>query len=149
MKITKETILKITNFINSKDPETSNLGFKLLSNINSKKNIGEILLIVSEINIDKFVAIKGYSKLRSENCNIKDFEKSITKNRKYLFDLICETNDLTSGKLFTYMLNNEASQNSLNIFLDLFKNKFDNLLNMCDFKPKQFEISIKINNNYV
>lgn len=133
MTFNKEEIKNILNMLLSEDKENSVIAFSCIDNYASKKHLGELLVL--------FQFGRTAAEVWKKECK-KGFKliKNVLKldNTNYR---------LPSSTVFSALTANKCSEESIELYLELFTNDFsDHLYNM-GYPTDKFEINIKLKNN--
>lgn len=130
----KEETKNLLKMFQSKDEENSILAFKALSNVETTSYKGELIVLY------KF----GNKKLDfwKEQC------PSCYKELKTMFDAYKnhEYSDLSTGTCLSIMTNNIASNQSIELFMEMFSVNMMGFLGQMGYPAEKFEINIKLKN---
>ena len=128
MIFNKEETKNILNMLKSPDKENAIIAFESLNNVDTKNYIGELILLY------KF-----------GNAIAEDWEINCSKCANELKKVILnEDAALSSGQCLSYMTNNNASIQSLELFIELFTESMVEFLGQMGFPSDKFEINIKL-----
>lgn len=127
MIFNKEETKNILNMLRSSDKENAIMAFESLKNVDIKKYIGELILLY------KF-----------GSATAEDWETNCSKCAKELKVVLKGDAVLSSGACISYMTSNNASIQSLELFIELFTESMVEFLGQMGFPSDKFEINIKL-----
>jgi hypothetical protein len=127
MIFNKEETKNILNMLRSPDIENAVMAFESLKNVDTKNYIGELILLY------KF-----------GNPTAEDWETNCPKCAKKLKVILKGDAILSSGSCLSYMTSNNASIQSLELFIELFTESMVGFLAQMGFPSDKFEINIKL-----
>jgi hypothetical protein len=127
MIFNKEETKNLLNMLRSPDKENAVIAFESLKNVDTKKYIGELILLY------KF-----------GGATAEDWETNCSKCAKKLKVVLKGDAVLSSGSCLSYMTSNNASIQSLELFIELFTESMVGFLGQMGFPSDKFEINIKL-----
>jgi hypothetical protein len=127
MIFNKEETKNLLNMLRSPDKENAVIAFESLKNVDTKKYIGELILLY------KF-----------GSATAEDWETNCSKCAKELKVILKGDAVLSSGSCISYMTSNNASIQSLELFIELFTESMVKFLEQMGFPSDKFEINIKL-----
>jgi TusA-related sulfurtransferase len=120
----------LLNMLCSSDTENATLAFEALKGVDIKKYLGELIVLY---------------KFGKKNMSI--WEKQAPKCHKQLVKLIEPFNtgtELSSGSCLSAMTTNNASNQSIELFMELFTDSMIGFLAQMGYPADKFEINIKL-----
>ena len=130
MIFNKEETKNLLNMLRSSDKENAILAFESLKKVDTKKYIGELIVLY------KF----GNASPEDWETNCSRCVKALGK-RKILTGAY---NALSSGVCLAHMTNNNASIQSIELFMEFFTESMIGFLGQMGYPADKFEINIKI-----
>ena len=133
MILNKQEIKNILNMLLSEDKENAVIAFSCIDNYASKKHLGELLVLYQ---FGRTVA--------------EVWEKECKKGFKLIKNVLkLDSTDyrLPSSTVFSALMNNKCSEESIELYLELFTNQFSNHLYNMGYPTDKLEINVKIKNN--
>jgi hypothetical protein len=133
MIFNKEEIKNILNMLLSDDKENAVIAFSCINNYASKKHLGELLVL-----------------FQFGRTAAKEWEKECKKGFKLIKNVLkLDSTDyrLPSSTVFSALMNNKCSEESIELYLELFTNQYSNYLYNMGYPTDKLEITIKIKNN--
>ena len=130
MTFNKEETRNLLNMLRSSDKENAILAFESLKRVDIKTYIGELIVLY------KF-----------GNASPEDWETNCSKCVKALGKrkiLTGAYNALSSGVCLAHMTNNNASIQSIELFMEFFTESMIGFLGQMGYPADKFEINIKI-----
>ena len=130
MTFNKEETRNLLNMLRSSDKENAILAFESLKRVDIKTYIGELIVLY------KF-----------GNASPEDWETNCSKCVKALGKrkiLTGAYNALSSGVCLAHMTNNNASIQSIELFMEFFTKSMIGFLGQMGYPADKFEINIKI-----
>lgn len=128
MIFNKEETKNLLNMLRSSDKENAILAFESLNNVDIKKYIGELILLY------KF-----------GNNSASDWETNCSKCAKQLKKVILNTDAaLSTGQCMSYMTSNNASVQSIELFMEVFTENMIGFLGQMGYPADKFEINVKL-----
>ena len=130
MTFNKEETRNLLNMLRSSDKENAILAFESLKKVDIKTYIGELIVLY------KF-----------GNASPEDWETNCSKCVKALGKrkiLTGAYNALSSGVCLAHMTNNNASIQSIELFMEFFTESMIGFLGQMGYPADKFEINIKI-----
>jgi hypothetical protein len=117
--------------LRSSDKENAIIAFESLNNVDTKKYTGELILLY------KF-----------GNNSASDWETNCSKCAKQLKKVILNTDvALSTGQCLSYMTSNDASINSIELFMELFTESMMGFLGQMGYPADKFDITVKLKEN--
>lgn len=133
MIFNKEEIKNILNMLLSEDKENAVIAFSCINNYASKKHLGELLVLFQ---FGRTVA--------------EEWEKECKKGFKLIKNVLkFNSTDyrLPSSTVFSALTANKCSEESIELYLELFTNQLSNNLYNMGYPIDKLEINVKIKNN--
>ena len=133
MTFNKEEIKNILNMLLSEDTENAVIAFSCIDNYASKKHLGELLVLYQ------------FGRTAAEEC-----EKECKKGFKLIKNVLkLDSTDyrLPSSTVFSALMDNKCSEESIELYLELFTNQLSNNLYNMGYPTDKLEINVKIKNN--
>ena len=133
MTFNKEEIKNILNMLLSEDTENSVIAFSCIDNYASKKHLGELLVLYQ------------FGKTAAE-----EWEKECKKGFKLIKNVLqiySKDYRVPSSKVFSVLTANKCSEESIELYLELFTNQLSNNLYNMGYPTDKLEINVKIKNN--
>ena len=133
MTFNKEEIKNILNMLLSDDKENSVIAFSCIDNYASKKHLGELLVLYQ------------FGKKTAE-----EWEKECKKGFKLIKNVLkLDSTDyrLPSSTVFSALMDNKCSEESIELYLELFTNQLSNNLYNMGYPTDKLEINVKIKDN--
>ena len=130
MTFNKEEIKNILNMLLSEDKENAVIAFSCIDNYASKKHLGELLVLYQ------------FGKTTAE-----EWKKECKKGFKLIKNVLkLESTDyrLPSSTLFSGLMANKCSEESIELYLELFTNQLSNNLYNMGYPTDKLEINVKI-----
>lgn len=130
MTFNKEEIKNILNMLLSEDKENAVIAFSCIDNYASKKHLGELLVLYQ------------FGKTTAE-----EWKKECKKGFKLIKNVLkLESTDyrLPSSTLFSALMDNKCSEESIGLYLELFTNQLSNNLYNMGYPTDKLEINVKI-----
>ena len=132
MIFNKEETKNLLNMLRSSDKENAIIAFESLKKVDTKKYLGELVLLY------KF----GTQLIRSWDDNCPNCGKAI-KDALRVYNKE-EGADLSTGKCLSAMTANGASNQSIELFMELFTDSMIGFLGQMGYPADKFEINIKL-----
>lgn len=133
MIFNKEEIKNILNMLLSDDKENSVIAFSCIDNYASKKHLGELLVLYQ------------FGRTAAE-----EWEKECKKGFKLIKNVLkLDSTDyrLPSSTVFSALMDNKCSEESIELYLELFTNQLSNNLYNMGYPTDKLEINVKIKDN--
>ena len=133
MTFNKEEIKNIVNMLLSEDKENGIIAFSCIDNHASKKHLGELLVIYQ------------FGKTAAE-----EWEKECKKGFKLIKNVLqiySKDYRVPSSKVFSVLTANKCSEESIELYLELFTNQLSNNLYNMGYPTDKLEINVKIKDN--
>ena len=133
MTFNKEEIKNILNMLLSEDTENAVIAFSCIDNYASKKHLGELLVLYK------------FGKTTAE-----EWEKECKKCFKLIKNVLkLDSTDyrLPSSTVFSALMDNKCSEESIELYLELFTNQLSNNLYNMGYPTDKLEINVKIKDN--
>lgn len=133
MILNKQEIKNILSMLLSEDKENAIIAFSCLNNYASKKYLGELLVLYQ------------FGKTTAEV-----WEKECKKGFKIIKNVLkLDSKDyrLPSSTVFSALTANKCSEESIELYLELFTNQFSNHLYNMGYPTDKFEITVKLKDN--
>jgi hypothetical protein len=129
----KEEIRNIMMMLKSEDADNHIIAFETLRNINTKKSIGELLVLFKY----------GGHNLESWKTNCSPLG-SILEGHVNSF---VSASNLTGPKTLSLIIENKGSENSIELFMEYFVRDMTSMLEQIGYPVDNFEINIKLKEN--
>jgi hypothetical protein len=137
MNFNKEETRNILNMLLSKDKENSIIAFSCLNNFSKKEHLGELLVLyqfgMTPAEIWEKNCKKGFKHIKK----VLPFKSSDLRYYRGQYRL-------PSSKVFSELVNNKCSKESVELYLELFTNDFSNHLYGMGYPTDKLDIQIKI-----
>ena len=133
MTFNKEEIKNILNMLLSEDTENAIIAFSCIDNYASKKHLGELLVL--------YQFGKTTAEIWKKECK-KGFK--LIKN---VLKLDSTDYRLPSSTVFSALMDNKCSEESIELYLELFTNQLSNNLYNMGYPTDKLEIYVKIKDN--
>jgi hypothetical protein len=133
MILNKQEIKNILSMLLSEDKENAIIAFSCLNNYAHKKYLGELLVLYQ------------FGKTTAEV-----WEKECKKGFKIIKNVLkLDSKDyrLPSSTVFSALTANKCSEESIELYLELFTNQFSNHLYNMGYPTDKFEITVKLKDN--
>jgi hypothetical protein len=133
MTFNKEEIKNILNMLLSEDTENAVIAFSCIDNYASKKHLGELLVLYQ------------FGRTTAEI-----WEKECKKGFKLIKNVLkLDSTDyrLPSSTVFSALMDNKCSEESIELYLELFTDQLSNNLFNMGYPTDKLEINVKIKNN--
>jgi len=133
MILNKQEIKNILSMLLSEDKENAIIAFSCLNNYASKKYLGELLVLYQ------------FGKTTAEV-----WEKECKKGFKIIKNVLkLDSKDyrLPSSTVFSALIDNKCSKESIELYLEFFTNQFSNHLYNMGYPTDKFEITVKLKDN--
>jgi hypothetical protein len=133
MILNKQEIKNILDMLLSEDKENAIIAFSCLHNYASKKHLGELLVLYQ------------FGKTTAEV-----WEKECKKGFKIIKNVLkLDSKDyrLPSSTVFSALIDNKCSKESIELYLEFFTNQFSNHLYNMGYPTDKFEITVKLKDN--
>jgi len=133
MILNKQEIKNILSMLLSEDKENAIIAFSCLHNYASKKYLGELLVLYQ------------FGKTATE-----EWEKECKKGFKIIKNVLkLDSKDyrLPSSTVFSALIDNKCSKESIELYLEFFTNQFSNHLYNMGYPTDKFEITVKLKDN--
>ena len=133
MILNKQEIKNILSMLLSEDKENAIIAFSCLNNYASKKHLGELLVLFQ------------FGRTAAE-----EWEKECKKGFKFIKKVLkLNSTDyrLPSSTVFSGLMNNKCSEESIELYLELFTNQLSNNLYNMGYPTDKLEINVKIKDN--
>jgi hypothetical protein len=128
MIFNKEETKNLLNMLRSSDKENAIIAFESLKKVDTKKYIGELIVLY------KF-----------GNVTPEDWKTNCPKCEKVLNKILYGVHTaLSSGGCLSYMIKNNASIQSIELFMELFTESMIGFLGQMGYPADKFEINIKL-----
>jgi hypothetical protein len=133
MIFNKEETRNLLNMLRSPDEENAVIAFESLNNVDTKKYIGELILLY------KFG--KHSSSEWEETC-----PKIYPKIKKALFgkEINEHYNNITTGDCLSAMTASEASMHSIELFMEIFTENMIGFLGQMGYPVDKFDVIVKL-----
>jgi hypothetical protein len=133
MTFNKEEIKNIVNMLLSDDTENGIIAFSCIDNHASKKHLGELLVLYQ------------FGRTAAE-----EWEKECKKGFKIIKNALqLDSKDyrVPSSTVFSALTANKCSEESIELYLELFTNQLSNNLYNMGYPTDKLEINVKIKDN--
>jgi len=133
MILNKQEIKNILNMLLSEDKENAIIAFSCLNNYAHKKHLGNLLVLYQ------------FGRTSAE-----EWEKECKKVFKLIKNVLkLNSTDyrLPSSTVFSALINNKCSEESIELYLELFTNQLSNNLYNMGYPTDKLEISVKLKDN--
>jgi len=133
MILNKQEIKNILNMLLSEDKENAIVAFSCLNNYAHKKHLGNLLVLYQ------------FGRTSAE-----EWEKECKKVFKLLKNVLkLDSKDyrLPSSTVFSALIDNKCSEESIELYLELFTNQLSNNLYNMGYPTDKLEINVKIKDN--
>ena len=133
MILNKQEIKNILSMLLSEDKENAIIAFSCLNNYAHKKYLGELLVLYQ------------FGKTATE-----EWEKECKKGFKIIKNVLkLDSKDyrLPSSTVFSALIDNKCSKESIELYLEFFTNQFSNHLYNMGYPTDKFEITVKLKDN--
>jgi hypothetical protein len=133
MILNKQEIKNILNMLLSEDKENAIIAFSCLNNYAHKKYLGELLVLYQ------------FGRTPAE-----EWEKECKKVFKLIKNVLkLDSKDyrLPSSTVFSALIDNKCSEESIELYLELFTNQLSNNLYNMGYPTDKLEINVKIKDN--
>jgi len=133
MILNKQEIKNILSMLLSEDKENAIIAFSCLNNYAHKKYLGELLVLYQ------------FGKTTAEV-----WEKECKKGFKIIKNVLkLDSKDyrLPSSTVFSALIDNKCSKESIELYLEFFTNQFSNHLYNMGYPTDKFEITVKLKDN--
>ena len=133
MILNKQEIKNILDMLLSEDKENTIIAFSCLNNYANKKHLGELLVL--------YQFGRTTAEVWEKECK-KGFK--IIKNA---LQLDSKDYRLPSSTVFSALMSNKCSEQSIELYLELFTNQLSNNLYNMGYPTDKLEINVKIKDN--
>ena len=133
MILNKQEIKNILSMLLSEDKENAIIAFSCLNNYAHKKYLGELLVLYQ---FGKTTAEVWEKKCKKGFKIIKNVLKLDSKDYR-----------LPSSTVFSALIDNKCSKESIELYLEFFTNQFSNHLYNMGYPTDKFEITVKLKDN--
>ena len=133
MILNKQEIKNILDMLLSEDKENAIIAFSCLNNYAHKKHLGNLLVLYQ------------FGKTSAEEW--KKECKKVFKLIKNVLKLDSTDYRLPSSKVFSALIDNKCSEESIELYLELFTNQLSNNLYNMGYPTDKLEINVKIKDN--
>ena len=133
MTFNKEEIKNILNMLLSEDKENAVIAFSCIDNYASKKHLGELLVLY-----------------QFGKTTVEEWKKECEKGFKLIKNVLKLDNTYyraPSSTVFSALTDNKCSEESIELYLELFTNQLSNNLYNMGYPTDKLEINVKIKNN--
>ena len=133
MILNKQEIKNILDMLLSEDKENGIIAFSCIDNYASKKHLGELLILYQ------------FSKTTTE-----EWKKECKKGFKLIKNVLKLNNTYyraPSSTVFSALTDNKCSEESVELYLELFTNQLSNNLYNMGYPTDKLKISVKIKDN--
>jgi hypothetical protein len=133
MILNKQEIKNILNMLLSEDKENAVIAFSCLNNYAHKKHLGDLLVLYQ------------FGRTSAE-----EWEKECKKVFKLIKNVLkLNSTDyrLPSSKVFSALIDNKCSEESIELYLELFTNQLSNNLYNMGYPTDKLEINVKLKDN--
>ena len=133
MILNKQEIKNILNMLLSEDKENAVIAFSCLNNYAHKKHLGDLLVLYQ------------FGRTSAE-----EWEKECKKVFKLIKNVLkLDSKDyrLPSSTVFSALIDNKCSEESIELYLELFTNQLSNNLYNMGYPTDKLEINVKIKDN--
>ena len=133
MILNKQEIKNILNMLLSEDKENAVIAFSCLNNYAHKKHLGNLLVLYQ------------FGRTSAE-----EWEKECKKVFKLIKNVLkLDSTDyrLPSSTVFSALMDNKCSKESIELYLELFTNQLSNNLYNMGYPTDKLEINVKIKDN--
>jgi hypothetical protein len=127
VKFDKQETKNLLQMLQSSDAENHIVAFQALNNADLSNYFGELIVLYK------------FSKLPQSS-----WDKECKKGYKIISEHISQTNALTSAKCLGIMTNNNASKESIELFMEYFVRDMTGFLEQMGYPTEKFEIDIKL-----
>jgi hypothetical protein len=133
MILNKQEIKNILSMLLSEDKENAIIAFSCLNNYAHKKHLGNLLVL--------FQFGRTSAEIWEKEC------KKVFKLIKNVLKLDSTDYRLPSSTVFSALISNKCSEESVELYLELFTNDFSNHLYNMGYPTDKLEISVKLKDN--
>ena len=133
MILNKQEIKNILNMLLSEDKENAIIAFSCLNNYANKKHLGELLVL--------YQFGRTSAEVWEKEC------KKVFKLIKNVLKLDSTDYRLPSSTVFSALINNKCSEQSIELYLELFTNQLSNNLYNMGYPTDKLEINVKLKDN--
>ena len=131
----KEETKNLLNMLRSTDVENATIAFQALEGVNKEKYLGELIVLY------KF-----------GKKTMVHWEKEAPKCHSYLKDVLNqfskqEGSELSTGTCLSAMTSNNASNQAIDLFMELFTDSMIGFLGQMGYPADKFEINVKLKDN--
>jgi len=133
MILNKQEIKNILNMLLSEDKENAVIAFSCLNNYAHKKHLGDLLVLYQ------------FGRTSAEEWE-KECKK-VFKLIKNVLKLNSTNYRFPSSTVFSALINNKCSEESIELYLELFTNQLSNNLYNMGYPTDKLEINVKIKDN--
>jgi hypothetical protein len=133
MILNKQEIKNILNMLLSEDKENAVIAFSCLNNYAHKKHLGNLLVLYQ------------FGRISAE-----EWEKECKKVFKLIKNVLkLDSTDyrLPSSTVFSALIDNKCSEESIELYLELFTNQLSNNLYNMGYPTDKLEINVKLKDN--
>jgi hypothetical protein len=133
MILNKQEIKNILNMLLSEDKENAVIAFSCLNNYAHKKHLGNLLVLYQ------------FGRISAE-----EWEKECKKVFKLIKNVLkLNSTDyrLPSSTVFSALIDNKCSEESIELYLELFTNQLSNNLYNMGYPTDKLEINVKLKDN--
>lgn len=133
MILNKQEIKNILNMLLSEDKENAIIAFSCLNNYAHKKHLGDLLVLYQ------------FGRTSAE-----EWEKECKKVFKLIKNVLkLDSTDyrLPSSTVFSALIDNKCSEESIELYLELFTNQLSNNLYNMGYPTDKLEINVKLKDN--
>lgn len=133
MILNKQEIKNILNMLLSEDKENAVIAFSCLNNYAHKKHLGDLLVLYQ------------FGRTSAE-----EWEKECKKVFKLIKNVLkLDSTDyrLPSSTVFSALIDNKCSEESIELYLELFTNQLSNNLYNMGYPTDKLEINVKLKDN--
>ena len=133
MILNKQEIKNILNMLLSEDKENAIIAFSCLNNYAHKKHLGDLLVL--------YQFGRTSAEVWEKEC------KKVFKLIKNVLKLDSTDYRLPSSTVFSALMDNKCSKESIELYLELFTNQLSNNLYNMGYPTDKLEINVKIKDN--
>lgn len=135
MILSKDEVKNLVNMMRSPDEENKYLVYKVLEDLDLEKNLGEVLVI-----------------FRYGNYKLEEWENKCKKVHGFIVQKLYDYNGEwdskpTTSDLLSLLTKNNASKDSIELFLEYFMMNLGRMLDNMGYPTDQFELTIKLKDN--
>lgn len=133
MILTKDEVKNLIGMLKSPDRDNKVIAYEVISNLDFEKNIGEIMLMyrLGDYSLENW---EQYSKMAHEFI--------MDKIENYIGD--SSTTMVSTGEILSLMIMNNASKDSIDLFLKFFTEEMTKTLKSMNYPMDKIDFDIKL-----